>query len=259
MEMRRPNLHTRLPVLAMLAIAAAMLAHGPIVQPAGYHAFADASVVAGIPHAFDVLSNAGFAIAAAWGMAAWRGRTATPAGAVGWAMFLVGLLLTAFGSAWYHLAPDDARLVWDRLPIALTCAGLLAALRADTVPGCGGRVHLRDCIALAMLAVASVAWWTLTGAGPRGDLRPYLLIQLAPLVLVPLWQAIHGAPARDRAAFAIAIGLYVAAKACELSDHAILAATGWVSGHTLKHLLAVAAAFVVVARWRARLARQREA
>ncbi|MDM5181921.1 hypothetical protein PO883_32625 [Massilia sp. DJPM01] len=35
---------------------------------------------------------------------------------------LIGL--TAFGSSWYHLAPDDTRLVWDRLPIALACVSL---------------------------------------------------------------------------------------------------------------------------------------
>ena len=33
----------------------------------------------------------------------------------GWACFYGGVTATAFGSAYYHLKPDDARLVWDRL------------------------------------------------------------------------------------------------------------------------------------------------
>jgi len=40
----------------------------------------------------------------------------------GYWLFLIGLLLTAFGSSFYHLAPNNARLIWDRLPI--DCLGL---------------------------------------------------------------------------------------------------------------------------------------
>ena len=89
--------------------------------------------------------------------------------------------------------------------------------------------------------MAGVAWWAATG-----DLRPYLLLQAAPLLLIPLWQAQNAAPRRERLGFAIGIGLYVLAKAAELADAPILAATGFVSGHTLKHLLAAAAAAVIV-------------
>jgi hypothetical protein len=79
------------------------------------------------------------------------------------------------------------------------------------------------------------------------DLRPYLLLQAVPLLLVPLWQAMHGSPRAERVAFAIAIALYVAAKGVELNDAAIYTALGFVSGHTIKHLLAVIAAAVIVA------------
>ena len=63
-----------------------------------------------------------------------RADASLNAGRHGYRLFLVGLLLTAFGSGLYHLAPDNARLVWDRLPIALACAGLLAAVRAECLP-----------------------------------------------------------------------------------------------------------------------------
>ena len=83
-----------------------------------------------------------------------------------------------------------------------------------------------------------------------GDLRPYLLLQGAPLLLVPIWQWQGGAPGRIRVLFGIAIAGYVIAKACEVLDHQILAATGLVSGHTLKHLFAaMAAALIVAGRW----------
>lgn len=42
------------------------------------------------------------------------------------------------------------------------------------------------------------------------------------------------------------MGLYIVAKAAELLDHEIARASGFVSGHTLKHLIATAATAAVV-------------
>lgn len=36
----------------------------------------------------------------------------------GWTCFFVGVAAVAFGSGYYHLKPDDDRLVWDRLPVS---------------------------------------------------------------------------------------------------------------------------------------------
>jgi hypothetical protein len=231
----------------VLAIAAAMLAYGPIPQLAHYHEFADTRAFLGIPNGLDVASNAGFALVALWGLAAlWphRREAALERAWPGQLVFLAALLLTAAGSTWYHLAPDNTRLVWDRLPIALACAGLLAAMDADT------REARQPPWILAPLltgAIASVWWWSFTEARGAGDLRPYLLLQAAPFFLVPLWQANHRSPRRERLAFGAAIALYALAKVAELGDHAIFEALGFMSGHTLKHLLSTAAAAVLVA------------
>jgi hypothetical protein len=244
--LKRSLIH--LPLCLTVALCALLLAHGPIAQLPDYHRFADQSVLLGVPHGADVLSNLGFAAVAAWGLLRlWpmRGVAAFDAGRQGYRLFLAALLLTALGSAFYHLAPDNARLVWDRLPIALACAGLLAGVRAEcrAKPGSGAATA-----ALALFAVAGVAWWVVTDRNGAGDLRPYLLLQALPLLLIPLWQWIYGAPRGDRRAFGCALALYVLAKFAELGDHALLASLGVVSGHTLKHLLASAAAALIVAR-----------
>ncbi|HEX8979727.1 MAG TPA: alkaline phytoceramidase [Parasulfuritortus sp.] len=242
------RLLTHLPMLLTVLVALAMLAYGPIPQLPHYHAFADQRVWLGLPHAADVLSNIGFALVGVWGLLALWPKRRHPALASGWpgyVLFLSALVLTAIGSSYYHLAPDDTRLVWDRLPIVLACAGLLAAVRAEGRPGAGDWPRL---LLLAAGAVASVWWWRFTGRHGVGDLRPYLLLQGLPLVLIPLWQAIYGAPARDRAAFGLALGCYVLAKFAELYDHEIMAILGVVSGHTLKHLFATAAAFLLTRR-----------
>jgi hypothetical protein len=237
-----------LPLLLTLAITLAMLIHGPIAQLPHYHDFADSRSWHGLPNVADVLSNVGFALVGAWGLVRlWplRRRPELAASWPGYALFLAALALTAFGSSYYHLAPDDARLVWDRLPIALACAGLLAAVRAETRTG----THvLAWTLCLSAAAVASVGWWHFSGLHGQGDLRPYLLLQGLPLLLIPLWQAIHGAPRQDRIAFGAALTLYALAKVAELYDHQILAVLGSLSGHTLKHLLATAAALVLTLR-----------
>lgn len=240
--MSRSGWAARLPALLVFAGAVGLWIHGPIPQFADYHDFADRRALWGIPNAADVLSNAAFAAAGA--LALWRLAGAPPAPSrPGHALFAAALLLTCAGSSYYHVAPDDARLVFDRVPIALACAGLLAAVHAETRPARPRGARTAALAALAAAAVGSVLWWRRTG-----DLRPYLLLQTLPLLLIPLWQALGRAPRATRAAYGAAIGLYVLARAAELADRAVFSALGQVSGHTLKHLLAAAAAGLIVSR-----------
>ena len=242
------RLIARLPLWITIIAVAAMLAHGPIAQLAHYHEFADQRVAYGLPNFADVLSNTGFAVLGCFGLVILWSKRQTPAIRTGWpgyCLFLAALTLTALGSGYYHMAPDNARLLWDRLPIALACAGLLAGVFAETHAPTNARLLTA---LLAVYAVASVVWWYFTELRGAGDLRPYLLLQGLPLVLIPLWQAISRAPSADRRSFAGALLLYVIAKLAELNDYELLEVLGWISGHTLKHLLATAAAAVLVGR-----------
>jgi hypothetical protein len=238
------------PALFTVLCCIAMIAHGPIAQSESYHAFADHADFMGIPHARDVTSNLGFAIVGLWGiLKLWpqRRHPGIVPGEPGYALFLIGLTLTALGSSYYHLAPDNARLVWDRLPIALACTGLLAGVWAETaLPQ--GRAFMATSL-LALFSIASVLWWYFTELNGQGDLRPYLLLQILPIVLIPLWQAIYRSATKDRLWFGAAILLYIFAKLAEVNDEALLATTNRViSGHTLKHLLATAAAAALAHR-----------
>src|SRR5688572_20457877 len=116
-------------VATAAAIVAAWLIAGPIPQDPAYHRFADTRPVLGVPNGLDVLSNAAFAIVGLAGLAATLGPRSRRAfehtwARVPWATLFAGTLLTAAGSSYYHLAPDDARLVWDRLPMTVAFMGL---------------------------------------------------------------------------------------------------------------------------------------
>lgn len=99
-----------------------------------------------------------------------------------------------------------------------------------------------------LFGVASVIWWRYSNLAGQEDLRPYLLLQIAPMILIPWWQWLYDSPRADRGAFGIALLLYGAAKLAEIYDHQIGTALHGLTGHTLKHLLATAAAALIVFR-----------
>jgi hypothetical protein len=231
-------------------LAAALLAwHGPIPQWPGYHHFADTRTWLGIPNTADVLSNLPFALAGAWGLVRLRAAARHDAAAMAWRVFAMAVVCTAAGSSAYHWQPDNLSLVFDRLPIAWACAALMCAFLAERVhPRWADPPVLAAALAAALAAGGlSVAWWWFTERQGVGDLRPYLAVQLLPMGLVPLGLALR-LPARGAhdavpgPAWMAALGLYAAAKGFEVLDRTVLEALGFASGHTLKHLVAAAAA-----------------
>ncbi len=230
---------------------------GPIAQWPGYHAFADARRLGAMPNAANVLSNVPFAIIGGWAL--WQTRRERRTGGAprasasfaAWRMFAAAVLCTAFGSAAYHVSPGDAPLVFDRLPIAVACAALACAFLAERVDPRFGSA--RVAFAAALVGAGSVAWWWLGERAGHGDLRPYLWVQFMPMLLVTLGLLLRIRPVHPSAglvpvrAWWAAIALYAVAKGLEGADAAVLHATGsFVSGHTLKHLLAAAGAFALL-------------
>ena len=223
--------------LVAAALALALGLHGPIPQWASYHAFADARGWLGLPNAENVLSNLPFLLIGLWG---WR----RAAGAPTWRAFSAALVCTAFGSALYHWAPGNALLVADRLPIASACAALICGFLGERVDA--RWVSLPVLAAATLLASASVAWWWISEQLGVGDLRAYLFVQFLPMLIVPAalllkLPPLHGDSVRNTTWWAL-LGLYGAAKLVELADAAVFDTLVFTSGHTIKHLLAAAAA-----------------
>jgi hypothetical protein len=223
----------------------------PIPQDPAYHNFADQRAFLGLPHCLDVLSNAAFLIVGVWGLIFLMRETSQQPGEVflptsdRWAyfFFFVGVLLTTFGSAYYHLAPDNARLVYDRLPMAIGFMALLAAVISERVDAQLGTRLLAPLIALG---IASVLCWRWTELRGRDDLRLYGLVQfgsIATIILLAVfWTSRY---TRGADIFTVA-GLYGLAKIFEWLDRPIFALGNTVSGHTLKHLAAAVACYWVL-------------
>jgi hypothetical protein len=155
----------------------------PIAQDPTYHDFADQRSLLGIANFGDVVSNVGFVVVGLLGLTyvvGRRGMTVPPAASDCWpyAVFFVGVALVAVGSGYYHLAPSNGTLLWDRLPMTVAFMALFAAFIVD-------RIHSRLGVTVMLplliaLGIASIAYWHVTEAAGHGDLRFYDLVQFYP-------------------------------------------------------------------------------
>jgi hypothetical protein len=237
-----------------LLFVVAAVAVPAMPQPLDYHAFADCRTFLGLPNFWNVITNAPFLIAGLSGITlVFRGGGAfiDAREQLPYFVFFLGATLTCFGSAYYHLAPDNSRLVWDRLPMTLGFAGLVAAATAERV---NLKVGLRSLWPLLALGVTTVIAWYATERVGRGNVIPYAAYQgwsIAVIVLLiaafPAGRYTHGRLLAWAAVF------YGAAKFFETFDLAIYRALGGVmSGHAIKHVLAACAVFAIVRQLRLR-------
>jgi hypothetical protein len=247
------NRRTRITILcAITGLSALLLVLLPrIPQPLSYHAFADARPIFGVANGFDVLSNLAFLAVGALGLFlllspdSRRLRVSFLASQERWAylVFFLGVTLTSFGSAFYHLAPNNATLVWDRLPMTVAFLSFLSATIAERI---SVNASLRLLLPLLAFGVASVFYWQYSELHGRGDLRPYLFAQFFPMLIIPVMIFMFP-PRYTRATDLLGVfAAYALAKILELLDRPIFSLGQIVSGHTLKHLAAALASFLLL-------------
>jgi len=226
-----------------------MLIHGgPIPQDRGYHVFADARTCLGLRNFGNVVSNLLFLLVGAAG-ALWVRRHAPGGARLSWAVFFAGVALVFFGSGYYHRAPDDDSLVWDRLPMTVAFMALFAALIAEHLSPALERPVL---IIAVIVGIASVILWKLTD-----DLRVYIWVQLAPFLVIVFLAACYPGRYTHRHFLLYGAGFYALAKVAEYFDYGIYTLTSAaVSGHSLKHLLAALAPLCVLLMLRRRTEKQ---
>jgi len=177
------------------------------------------------------VSNLPFLAVGAAGL--WRFRN-DPATIV---LFL-GIFLTGIGSSYYHWNPNDRTLFWDRLPMTLAFASILALVVAERVNTRAGAILLWPALAIGVFSLLLWLW--------TDDLRLYFWVQFFPGLALLLLFLLYPPKYTGTYYWIIAVGLYTLAKVFEFSDHAIFSAGYLLSGHTLKHLSAAAACFAIL-------------
>jgi hypothetical protein len=237
-------------VILTAAVALLFLLLPRIPQPEAYHLFADRRSLFGMPNFGDVASNLPFAVIGVWGLIFLlrsdsneaTGRFLEPGERWPYLFVFVGVLLTAFGSSYYHLSPDNSRLVWDRLPMTIAFMSMVAAIIAERI---NLRIGLWLLPILVLVGMGSVLQWYASEMRGSGDLRFYAAVQVysALVLLLALFLPQRYTRGSD---LAFVVGFYALAKVLEALDKPIFAAGHIVSGHTLKHLAAAAAGYCIL-------------
>uniref|UniRef100_A0A5B7BG68 Uncharacterized protein n=1 Tax=Davidia involucrata TaxID=16924 RepID=A0A5B7BG68_DAVIN len=136
-----------------LMLAAPKISHSP-----RYHIFVDMRNFLGIPSTLNVITNFPFLIVGVLGFVlCLQGNffVISSRGEIwGWAIFYAGIAAMAFGSAYYHLKPDDSRVIWDTLPMMIAYSAVFSSLIVERV---GARIGLTCLFAFLLLAIISTA------------------------------------------------------------------------------------------------------
>ena len=246
-------------VVVLLSVALALVLATALVpriaQDPAYHRFADQRMILGVPHFFDVISNVPFFFIGIWGLfialVGSQQKFSDASERWPYIVLFLGVILTCFGSSYYHWAPNNHTLVWDRLPMTAGFMGLLSATIAERV---NLRFGIRWLSPLALLGIASVVYWNRTELAGAGDLRPYVLIQFGSLLLLVLILILFPPKYTRGKYMGYAIGFYALAKLLELADGPIYRTLHVVSGHTLKHLAAATAVIWIIWMLKTRVA-----
>ena len=139
MDSRRVRI---LSVSVISALAVLILFFLPrIPQPLTYHSFADQRTFLHLHNTLNVLSNVPFLVVGVFGLRSLLRaparqstiRFSIPDERWSYILFFLGALLTGFGSGYYHFAPSNNTLVWDRLPMTMAFLSFLAASISERI------------------------------------------------------------------------------------------------------------------------------
>ena len=160
------------------------------------------------------------------------------------ALLFLAILMTGFGSAYYHLDPNDQTLFWDRLPMAIAFMTILAMAVGERLDEKTGAILLWPLIAIGVFSILLWRW--------TGDLRLYGWVQFFPCLVLPVLFLRFPPQYSGTSYWLIAAALYVLAKIFEFNDGTIYSVGSILSGHTLKHVAAAAACFAILRHFQKR-------
>ena len=209
-----------------------------IPQDPSYHLFADQRQIVGVSHFFNVISNTLFLIVGFLGvklLLSEKQYNIIPEIYWAYLTFFISVFAVGIGSGYYHLLPTNDTLIWDRLPMTVAFTAFFAIILSEFV---SIKLGKRIFIPILLFGIFSVGYWHYTEQQGQGDLRIYGLVQFLPILLIPLILIMFPSRFPDTRYYWYLLGFYVLAKVFEASDELVYSLLSFISGHSIKHLLA---------------------
>ncbi|KAI4316523.1 hypothetical protein L6164_024501 [Bauhinia variegata] len=146
-----------------------------------------------------------------------------------WVLFYAGTASMAFGSAYYHLKPDNNRLLWDTLPIMVAYIALLSSLLVERI---GQRTGLCCTFSLLLASFLCVAYERI-----YNDNRFCTMFQLILPVAIPGVAFFYSSKYTHSSYWFWSAGIYLLAKLEAVADRKLYQLNNFtISGHSLEHL-----------------------
>jgi len=218
-------------------------------QPSDFHDFAAVDSFLGVDNGLDVFSNIPFALVGLIGCRSLLRRdslegSVEPYEARLWWVVFVSIGFASVLSSWYHLSPNDVRIVFDRLPIITLMSAVFTIFLSQTM----GEKWMRIFFPLLV-----ISWFSVLLINFSGEWRPYLIMQFLPLVMIPSLVILFDHGRGGVREFCTAAMLFLIGKVAHEFDHEIYTLSGVISGHSVWHLLAAAGTYQLVRMYRAQL------
>jgi len=222
----------------VLALFFAIFFIQPIPQDQDYHQFADQNALFFIPNFWNVISNLPFVVVGIIGLVAilkQKLHGSLTELSSNYSIFFIGLIFTGLGSSYYHWNPNNASLVWDRLPMTISFMAFFTAILGENI---SIKLAKRSLYPLLIIGFLSVIYWFVTESNGTGDLRPYILVQFLPVIIIPLILWLYSSPFTGQRYIVAVLIAYVVAKVLEHFDREVFEILEFMSGHSIKHLAA---------------------
>ncbi|MBT4066838.1 MAG: hypothetical protein HOE76_06435 [Euryarchaeota archaeon] len=221
-------------IASLLSFIAIAIAYGPIPQPQEYHDFADDREFWSIPNTFDVMSNLVIIFPGIVGLAfvhERRGSSDIPVDETSIHITLfAGMILTFAGSVWFHLDPNDSTMFWDRLGMSVVIGSCISLIINDMLDrNLAAKIH----IPILLASIISVIWWPVFD-----DLRIYFIVKHQPFIIFPILLLFGTRLYNKISGYYWGLSMFALATLFEFTDQLIFNLTGFISGHTLKHISA---------------------
>lgn len=250
---RKEKLGIALIIIVTIVALTMVLIQSPMAQDVRYHLLVDARTLWRIPNFWNVVSNLPYFIVGILGFYKVTRSTSMPILPdirLAYILLFSGVSLVAFGSGYYHLAPDNSTLVWDRLPMTIAFMSFFAILLSEFISVKVGKALL---IPLVVAGFVSVLYWHLSEGWGEGDLRFYVLVQFTPVLLLPVILLCFRPRYTGLYGYWGLLVAYIVAKLCEHFDAEIYSLLGYISGHSIKHMVSALGVYMLLVSYEKRV------
>ncbi len=214
----------------------------PITQSSSYHHFSDRATMFTIPNFWNVISNLPFLIAGLLGLV--RLRSIVSHTKIQYCIFFLGIALVAIGSGYYHLHPDNRRLVWDRLPMTIAFMALFSIVVSEFIHLKIGQKLLIPALITGLL---SIFYWIVFD-----DLKVYVLVQFYPIIATLIALVFFKSIYNLTIGYWLLLLAYITAKILEHFDYQTHQFLKLLSGHTLKNIVVAMGIYILLRTYQKR-------